>query len=234
MQTTTNAEPVRGSDVGTLRRLLDELTERHGRLDGWWPAASRFEVMIGSILTQRTRWENAAASLERLRGAGLLSDPNLLVGATRISDETLVDLIRPSGFVRAKSRACRAVATWVCRVGAADALLASPLDRAAGGPPTTLPALADVDSDQLRGDLLTVHGVGPETADAQLLFAFDRPTFIADAYTHQVFSARGLVAPDGYMPMRALWQPRLQEEGFNAAEAQRLHALLVEEGSELR
>lgn len=259
-----------------LHDLIDDLAVHHGLLDDWWPAETRFEIMIGSVLTQRTRWENAAVSLDRLRGRGLLH-PDALADT---DPDILIDLIRPSGFVRSKSRACRAVATWTRDHRLADVVLAPPLDRSASAgavsPPRSTASLPDYSRSSggvpfprhavqplrrpvpgpslsasripsagstperagaspvpSRGQLLSVYGVGPETADAQLLFAFDQPVFIADAYAHQVFAARGLPAPAGYGAMRDRWQPVLEQEGLDPVAAQRLHALIVEEGSRL-
>ncbi len=134
----------------------------------WWPARTPFEVMVGAVLTQNTAWTNVERAIANLRRARALS-AGRLVG---MSVETLAALIRPAGYPRVKARRLLAFAQW--------------LQRRAGGRPNRL---RHRPTDQLRAELIAVHGIGPETADSILLYALGRPVFVVDAYTRR-FMAR--------------------------------------------
>lgn len=140
---------------------------------GWWPAKSRFEVMVGAVLTQNTAWINVERAITNLRGARCLSAGNILA----LEPGELADLIRPSGYFNIKERRLRSLCEWF---------------RERGG----FRRLQRADTDSLRRDLLTVHGIGPETADDILLYAFERPVFVIDAYTRRLFARLGLAGGD--------------------------------------
>lgn len=137
---------------------------------GWWPAETPFEVMVGAVLTQNTAWTNVEKAVARLKAAGLLS-PEAIV-ATPV--EQLAPLIRSSGYFNVKALRLKALAHWVCERGG-------------------LSVLAAIPTFELRADLLSVKGVGPETADDILLYAFGRPVFVIDAYTRRLFRRLGVV-----------------------------------------
>ncbi len=178
----------------------------------WWPADSRFEIMVGAVLVQRTRWENTAMSIAALAARGLL-DPEALASAD-VAD--LQKLIAPSGFMTSKSRACIALARWAVAAGISE---------------TTLPGVPD---EGLRATLLALPGVGPETADAMMLYAFDRKVFVADAYARRLFEAVGIAAPAGYEPLRAVGAALCVESAFSLEEYKELHALIDEHGKLVR
>ena len=155
-----------------LLRLYDRLHRRYGP-QRWWPARSRFEVVVGAILTQNAAWRNAERAIARLRAAGALD----LRGVLALSPARLAALLRPSGTFRVKARRLRAFARHVARRhgGRLGRLLALPL-----------PAL--------RAELRGIAGIGPETADAIALYAAGRPIFVVDAYTRRILARHRLVA----------------------------------------
>lgn len=190
-----------------LRALHDALLLRMGP-QGWWPADGRFEMMLGAVLVQHTRWENAALSIGRLRDAGLL-DAAALAATT---PEALVPLLRRSGFMLAKGRACIALARWTQRMGGEHGLL-DHLDDAA-----------------LRASLLEVTGVGPETADVIALYAFERRVFVADAYAHRLLTGLGHAVPRAYEALRRHVAPAMVDADLPVVALQELHALIDEFG----
>jgi len=173
----------------------------------WWPARTRLEVILGAILTQNTAWHNATLALGNLRQAGLLSWRGLRAAGL----ETLEACVRPAGFYRQKASAIRNFADW--------------LDRRHGG---SLSRLFSLPADELRRQLLELRGVGPETADAILLYAAERPMFVADAYTRRVLARHGIIsAKADYPETQEFLHAHLPRE---AALFNEFHALLVEVG----
>lgn len=148
-----------------LTDVFVRLRAQHGAQDGWWPADDSFEVMVGALLVQRTNWRNAAAAIERLKAERCLTAERL----ERIDIETLGALIKPAGFYRVKAARLKRLARFVVAAGGLDELRAQPT-----------PAL--------RQQLLELPGVGPETADAILGYAFDRPVLVVDTYTRRLFA----------------------------------------------
>jgi len=184
------------------RALIDAYPVR-----GWWPARSRFEIMAGAILVQHTRWTGVQEALSHMRRDDCLSADKL----TACPVDRLAGLIRPAGCQRIKARRLRSLAAWVT---------------AAGG----LRRVARLDTGTLRGALLDVHGIGPETADAILCFAFQRPVFVADQYARRWLARLGEVAPElsgDYESVRAHAEQAL---AFDGREFQNLHAAIVLHG----
>jgi len=190
----------------SLSRYYLALQERFGP-QRWWPARSRLEVILGAILTQNTAWHNATLALRNLRQAGLLS----WQGLRRASLATLEECVRPAGFYRQKARTIRDFVDWLVQqhAGSLNRLLSLP-------------------AEELRRQLLDLKGLGPETVDAILLYAAQRPSFVADAYTRRVLSRHGLVAAAAdYHTTQEFLHAQLPRDAslFNE-----LHALLVEVG----
>jgi endonuclease-3 related protein len=156
-----------------LRRMHDLLLAAYGH-QSWWPAQTPFEVIVGAYLTQNTAWKAVERSLENLRSAGALS----LAGLRSISVDELQELIRPSGFATRKARALKAFVSMV------DAEFAGSLE-----------SLAETHSAQLRARLLALPGVGPETADAILLYALGHPSPMADEYLRRIAERHRLLDP---------------------------------------
>lgn len=191
------------------RRLLGlywALLRRFGP-QGWWPAKTVLEVAVGAILTQNTAWSNVERALERLAGRGLLDSRRLRA----LSAAELARVIRPSGTYRVKARRLKAFVDFLW-------------ERFGG----RLGRLKRALLEELRADLLSVPGIGPETADSILLYAAGRPVFVVDAYTRRVLARHRLIPPDmAYEPLRALFERHLPSDPalFNE-----YHALLVAVG----
>jgi endonuclease-3 related protein len=171
-----------------LMAVYEILRGAFGHRD-WWPAQTPFEVIVGAILTQNTNWTNVEKAIGRLQEAGLL-DPHALAAC---GSERLQEAIRPSGYFRQKAARLRRVAEWL-------------IERCDGD----IPALETVPTEQLREDLISLRGVGPETADSILLYALGRPVFVVDTYTFRVMGRHGLAEPEcGYHGLQDLFHSHL-------------------------
>jgi endonuclease III related protein len=155
----------------------------------WWPAQSRFEVVVGAYLTQNTAWTNVEKALTNLRSAHLLS----VRGIRRASLAELERLIRPAGYFRQKAKRLKIFVAF--------------LDRHYEG---SLAKLFACPTEKLREELLNLHGIGPETADSILLYAGNHPVFVVDAYTRRML-ARHEILPEkaAYEEIRELFERAL-------------------------
>ncbi len=153
--------------------MHDQLVAAYGP-QSWWPAKTPFEVILGAYLTQNTSWKGVERSLANLRRAEALT----VDGLRRISDNELEELIRPSGFQTRKGPALKAFVAML------DAEFDGSLD-----------SLAAVPTDALRKRLLALPGVGPETADAILLYALGHAVPVADEYLRRIAERHQLVHP---------------------------------------
>jgi len=171
-----------------LRWMHDRLAEAYGP-QHWWPAKTPFEVILGAYLTQNTAWKAVERSLENLRAAGALT----VAGVRAVPIEELQRLIRPSGFHSRKAPALKAFVAM--------------LDKDFRG---SLKKLAAAPTVALRQRLLALPGVGPETADAILLYALGHPVPVADEYLRRIVERHMLITPPperggkGYEPLAAL------------------------------
>lgn len=155
----------------------------------WWPARSRFEVIVGAYLTQNTAWTNVEKALANLRSAKLLS----VKGLRRVPLRELEYLIRPSGYFRQKAARLKTFIRF--------------LDQRYGG---SLRRMFSRPTAELREELLQLNGVGPETADSILLYAGYHPVFVVDAYTQRILARHGLLADEtGYEDIRGLFEQAL-------------------------
>jgi len=155
----------------------------------WWPANTSFEVIVGAYLTQNTAWTNVERALDNLRAAQALS----VEGIRHIPLAMLERLIRPSGYFRQKARRLKTFVAF--------------LDKQYGG---SVDKLFSQPTDKLREELLSLNGVGPETADSILLYAGNHPVFVLDAYTRRIL-ARHEILPErtDYEDIRQLLQGAL-------------------------
>jgi endonuclease-3 related protein len=157
--------------------MHDQLFEAYGP-QHWWPAKTPFEVILGAYLTQNTAWEAVERSLDNLRAAGAYT----VDGLRSLPIEELKRLIQPSGFFTRKAPALKAFVAML------DEEFSGSLDRLAASPTTTL-----------RERLLALPGVGPETADAILLYALGHPVPVADEYLRRIAERHQLLAsPPGH------------------------------------
>ena len=190
-----------------LMAVYRRLHAAHGP-QSWWPGDTRFEIMVGAVLTQNTAWSNVEKAIANLRAAQALT-PQAIVAAPH---RQLAAWLRPSGYFNIKARRLRALCEWLMQQGGVRRLARQPTDK-------------------LRHALLSVHGIGPETADDILLYAFARPVFVIDAYTRRIFARLGLVeGREDYEELRQLFESRLDSDVslFNE-----YHALIVAHGKDI-
>ncbi|MFA5375218.1 MAG: endonuclease III domain-containing protein [Dehalococcoidia bacterium] len=194
--------------AAALNDIYNRLFQRYGP-QHWWPGETPFEVIIGAILTQSTAWSNVEKALANLKAEGLI-DPEALLS---VSIDDLAMLIRPSGYYNAKAAKVKAF-----------------IERMHGKYDGNLDVLFALDTASLRQELLSIHGIGPETADSILLYAAHRPIFVIDAYTRRIIGRLGLApSNDSYESFQRLFMENLphDEEMFNE-----YHALFVRHGKE--
>jgi len=186
-----------------LQGIYDRLINSYGP-QHWWPAEEPFEVMVGAILTQSAAWLNVEKAIVNLKAAGALSPQAL----RRLSLTEIATLIRPCGYYNTKARKLKSLAQWLgeCCGDNLNELFANNID-------------------YLRQQLLSVHGIGPETADSIILYAANKPVFVIDTYTRRIIDRLGL-APEGdsYTAYQSLFMDNLPADVglFNEC-----HALLV-------
>ena len=171
---------------------------------GWWPGETPFEVLVGAVLTQNTSWSNVAGAIAALKEAGLLSYKNL----SRCSAEEIAPYIRASGYFNLKARRLRNLLDFIG-------------DSYTGN----LDDFFEDASAEKRDKLLSVKGIGPETADSILLYACGQPIFVVDMYTHRVFSRHNLIMEEtDYHDMQQIFMGNLPHDVqlFNE-----FHALIV-------
>lgn len=187
--------------------IYQALLRQHGS-QGWWPGRSAFEVMLGAILTQNTAWRNAELALARLARRYRLT-PEVLLS---LPHATLARCLRSAGYYNVKAVRIKALCVWLRDVGGIE-------------------SLAKLSTDELRSALLAVHGIGPETADDILVYAFNRAVFVVDAYARRLFNRLGLVRGDE--PYEQI-QSRLQNElADQPGIYNEYHALIVEHGKQV-
>lgn len=185
--------------------IYGRLFERFGPRS-WWPAETPFEVCVGAILTQNTAWSNVEKAVSALKQAAILTP----VAMRAVEEKQLAQLIRPAGYFNVKSQRLKEFVGWL-------------FDQHNG----LLEHMFTVEWRRLRAELLQVRGIGPETADAILLYAGHKPTFVVDAYTRRLFYRFGLLPEDaGYEQTRQLCMAHLPADVplFNE-----YHALIVEQ-----
>ena len=175
----------------------------------WWPGDNRIEIITGAILTQNTNWTNVEKAINNLKAVDCLSAEKL----HNIELSKLAELIRPAGYYNVKAKRLKNFLDWL-------------FENYDGN----LTELENLNTGQFREELLAVKGIGRETADSILLYAFERPVFVVDAYTARITIRHRLIEPDAdYEQLRYLFESNLPEDIqlFNE-----YHALLVRTGKE--
>ena len=174
-----------------LRRAY-ELMRAHFGHQHWWPGETPFEVCVGAILTQNTAWSNVERAIANLKAAGVLTPAKLLA----LRPSKLASLLRPAGYFNVKARRLRAfLRVLVGQFG-------GKLDRFFAGEPAAV-----------RGRLLAIHGIGPETADSMLLYAGGHHRFVIDAYTKRIFHRHGWSRGDAaYEDLQRLCESTLNQK----------------------
>ena len=176
-------------------RLLDHYGDPR-----WWPAGSVYEVMAGAVLTQNTAWTNVEKAIAHF-GDGL--SPHVVAS---IDEESLRDIIRPAGSFNRKARCLKALTDWYALYGYdAEQVRRQPME-------------------MLRADLMAIGGIGPETADSILLYAFGFPSFVVDAYTMRLCGRYPLDAGGDVNAVKSFFESRIPRD---ALLYNRFHALIV-------
>ena len=191
-----------------LLDIYDRMLKRYG-VQNWWPGETRFEMMVGAVLTQAAAWTNVEKAVSNLVAADALSAHAI----RSIEQEDLAKLVYPSGYYNSKGRKLKALADYLgCRFG------------------DDLDAMQREDTDALRDELLGIYGIGEETADDILLYALGKPSFVVDNYTRRIFHRLGLAPEKGsYSAQRGLFMSNLAADHELFGE---YHALIVRHGKE--
>lgn len=187
-----------------LLRIYDKLYSFYGP-QHWWPADTPLEVIVGAILTQNTSWSNVEKAIEFLKEEGLLKSFRKIL---HIDEKDLSALIRPSGYHNIKSRRLKNFLHFVHKKYGSD-----------------LKRMARRKTEALREELLAINGIGPETCDSILLYAFNKPVFVVDAYTRRILSRHNILDEKcGYDDVQRLFMSNLPG---NTALYNEYHALIV-------
>ena len=194
-------------DKQTISRALpgifQRLLARYGP-QGWWPAQDTFEIIVGAILTQSAAWTNVEKAITNLKTAGVLSPESL----RQFPQTEVANLIYPSGYYNAKALKLKSFAQWLGKYYNDD-----------------FRKLFANDIENLRCQLLSVYGIGEETADSIILYAAKKPVFVIDTYTRRIMSRIGLAAKNSsYIEYQTHFMENLPADTrlFNE-----YHALLV-------
>ncbi len=169
------------------RRLYKAFGPQH-----WWPGETAFEVAVGAILTQNTNWGNVEKAIANLRNAGGLDASS----AKRMSVQRLASLIRPAGYFNVKAKRLKNFLDF--------------LTKGYGG---SMKRMKKEELETIRGKLLGVNGIGPETADSIILYALEKPVFVIDAYTKRVLSRHNIKKLDAsYHSFQELFHANLERD----------------------
>jgi endonuclease-3 related protein len=180
--------------ITVYKKLLGHFGPRN-----WWPAETPFEVVIGAILTQQTRWENVEKAIRNLKARGLLEAEPL----ARADLEELEALVRCTGFYRQKAKRLKDISNYFLEN----------------------PDILMRPADDLRKTLLSLKGIGEETADSIVLYAAEKPRFVIDAYTKRICGCMGI--EKNYSGFQAIFEGSLPQDVPLFKE---FHALIVEYG----
>lgn len=190
--------------TNTVSSIYEALNAHYGNLQ-WWPAKTPYEVMVGAVLTQNTAWgnvEKAIANFSQQLSPELVHEMDIL---------NLIDIIRPAGFFNQKALYLKSVTEWYGRYN------------------YDIPTIQRQPLEKLRPELLSVKGIGKETADCILLYALGFPTFVVDAYTMRLCQRYAIEAGKDYDAVKAYFEENLPKsvEIYN-----NYHALIVINGKE--
>lgn len=195
------------SRTETIRAFYQTLFRAWGR-QHWWPAQSRFEVVVGAFLTQNTAWTNVDKAMAQLRRARVLS----LSGIRNTPLPQLEQFIRSAGYFRQKAARLKNFVAYL------DERHAGSLHRMFARPTA-----------ELREELLALNGIGPETADSILLYAGNHPVFVVDAYTRRILDRHRILPPKApYGDIRNLFEAALGTPEFVAQCEDDLHLLATD------
>ena len=183
-----------------LVEVYNKLLDQFGHKH-WWPADTSFEVVAGAILTQQTKWENVEKAIKNLKERGCMKAESL----SRIELDEVEVMVRCTGFYRQKAKRLKDISTFFFEN----------------------PGILEKPADELRDVLLSLNGVGEETADSIVLYAADKPRFVIDAYTRRICGCMGIEG--GYPELQSLFEDSIPQDVSMYKE---FHALIVEYGKQ--
>ncbi len=183
-----------------MMNIYNKLLNQFGH-QRWWPADTPFEVIVGAILTQQTKWENVERAIQNLKNTGLMEAE--FISKTEITE--LEGLVRCTGFYRQKAKRLRNISAFFFEN----------------------PDILKKSDDELREALLSLNGVGEETADSIVLYAADKPKFVIDAYTKRMCRCMGIEG--NYGELQSTFEKSLPQDVPLYKE---FHALIVEYGKQ--
>lgn len=187
-----------------LMILFDLLLSYYGKQD-WWPAETHYEMMIGAVLTQNTTWKNVVKALNNFNGD---LSPTFI---RDISTTELTEIIRPSGYFNQKAIKLKALNEWYARYD------------------FDIEKVRSIDGEMMRQELLTIHGIGRETADSIMTYAIGKPYFVIDTYTRRLFHRLGFNVPALYDDFRKLIEEAIPKDLYLYNE---FHAMIVKHATE--
>jgi endonuclease-3 related protein len=183
-----------------LVEVYNKLLDQFGH-KRWWPADTPFEVVAGAILTQQTKWENVEKAIKNMKERRCMEAESL----SRIELEEIEELVRCTGFYRQKAKRLKDISIFFFEN----------------------PDILEKPVDELRDVLLSLNGVGEETADSIVLYAADKPRFVIDAYTRRICRCMGIEG--GYSELQSLFEDSIPED---VPVYKEFHALIVEYGKQ--
>ena len=207
-----------------LMQIYRQLYKKYGP-QHWWPGDSREEIIIGAILTQNTNWKNVERAIENLKKNNLIDFSSIL----KTRGSKLSQLIKPAGYHNQKAKKLKLAAEFFTTQAEQNSAACSGTKSSAcelNKKPTTKCQIPT------REQLLNIWGIGPETADSILLYAYKQPEFVVDAYTKRIFSQIKLIKPDAkYQEIKEFFESNLKKDAklFNE-----YHALIVRLGKEIK
>jgi len=188
-----------------LQKIYDKLLNHFGN-QNWWPAETKFEVIVGAILTQQTSWKNVEKSIKNLKDKNVLEPKKLF----NLPVKRLESLIKPCGFFKVKTKRLRSFLEFFVE-----------------NYDSNLDIMFETSLNDLRNNLLSVHGIGPEICDSILLYAGDKPIFVVDAYTLRLCERYPIINSRNYEEVRKFFEKNLSKDVNLFKE---FHALIVELG----
>jgi endonuclease-3 related protein len=168
-----------------IQQVTELLLEAHST-DIWWHADSPWEIAVGAVLTQNTNWQNVKKAIANLKSHKLLDIHS-------IAKKQITSAVRPSGFYNQKTRYLKALANFILRKAKGD-----------------IEHYLQGDLQEIRKDLLSLLGIGEETADTILLYAGNRPVFVIDAYTQRLYRRLGFPPPYKYATLQQFFHKNLE------------------------
>ena len=185
------SSPVTDNLIARLTEIYNRLFDHFGHRN-WWPGDTPYEVIIGAILTQNTTWTNVERAISNLK----LNDVLSCEAISSLPVDQLAAYIRPTGYYNQKARRLKTVTDWLIRSCEGD-----------------LDQMKDKATSDVRNELLSLNGIGQETADSILLYAFERPVFVVDAYTRRAMARLGMTDENySYQTLQTLFMNNLPHD----------------------